>query len=89
MSRFFSRLGRLMLISHIRVTEAVLACIVLGVALYLGVILFYVPPAQVEVLEPRSLKLNTASLDYLASWQRQREEARRSELLIPASTLFP
>jgi hypothetical protein len=87
--RSLSGLSRLILITHIRATELIVTLLVLSVALWLGVLLFFVPPAGVESVQPQALELNTATLDFLFDWKQERERQGGQGLDIPAGTLFP
>jgi len=88
-SRFFVRLGKVILISHIHITELVITLIVLGVALFLGIVFLYLPPDQSAAVEPKPLELNTKVLDRLISWKQEREQKRNAGFQIPVDTLFP
>jgi hypothetical protein len=71
------------LVSHIRMAKIGVTLLVLVVAIYLMIILLYLPPPGVVVAEPEVLRLDTALIDRLTSWLAQREALRGGELTVP------
>lgn len=82
-------MGQFVILTHYRACVRTLVALGMIVALYLVVVLLYIPPPGAAFVEELSVHLDEATVRRMASWLDARAQARAAGLRAPTDVLRP
>ena len=83
------RIGQFVFLTHQRAAKRILVALGLAAALYLVLVLLYLPPPGVAAVEEEQVRLDVTAIERMVSWMEERAQKRAAGRRVTTEILAP